>query len=154
MSLRLQIISLENKKKQRMKPAAPFEKSTYRGGEWGLSPGSVGTDCWKGARRAKAEAEMGGAEDAEGRARGGAWRPAWHLVTRRGWPLAPGGRFNTSSGWRKNNSTPYSVRLQETRTEFPLWHTGLRIPLQWLGLLWRHRFYPEPGNFHILQVWP
>ena len=29
--------------------------------------------------------------------------------------------------------------------EFLLWHCGLRIQLQWLRLLWKHRFDPWPS---------
>ena len=36
--------------------------------------------------------------------------------------------------------------------EFPLWYCGLRIRLQWLGLLERFRFEPWPRNFHVPQV--
>ena len=37
--------------------------------------------------------------------------------------------------------------------EFLLWHSGLGIWLQQFGLLWRHRFNPQPRNFHMPQVW-
>ena len=30
--------------------------------------------------------------------------------------------------------------------EFPLWHSGIRIQLQWLGSLWRCRFNPWLGT--------
>ena len=41
--------------------------------------------------------------------------------------------------------------------EFPLWHSGLRIWLQWPGSLQRHGFYPWPGavgwkNVTLLQL--
>ena len=38
--------------------------------------------------------------------------------------------------------TPYKKMI----LEFLLWHSGLRIQLQWLGLLWRCRFNPQPST--------
>ena len=40
--------------------------------------------------------------------------------------------------------------------EFLLWHSGLRIWLQWLRSLQRHRFNPQPGTLKdpsLLQLW-
>lgn len=38
--------------------------------------------------------------------------------------------------------------------EFPLWCSGLRTQLRWLGSLRRWRFDPWPGNFHMLWGQP
>lgn len=51
-------------------------------------------------------------------------------------------------------ATVYDLSFRKISWEFPLWHGGLRIWLQWLRLLWRCRFDPWPGNFHILWVQP
>ena len=34
------------------------------------------------------------------------------------------------------------------------WCNGLRIQLQQLSLLQKHRFHPWSGNFHMLWMWP
>ena len=41
--------------------------------------------------------------------------------------------------------------------EFLLWHSGLRLQLQWLGSLWKHRFDPGLAQWVkgtvLLQLW-
>ena len=40
----------------------------------------------------------------------------------------------------------YSTIKRNELAEFLLWHSGLRIQLQWFGSLWRHRFDPQPST--------
>ena len=44
-----------------------------------------------------------------------------------------------------NGIPNYSVMSFRNLGEFLLWHSGLRIPLQWLELLQRHGFIPQAG---------
>ena len=40
-----------------------------------------------------------------------------------------------------------SFNQKEVHKEFPLWHSGLRIQLWQLRLLWRHGFDPQPEQW-------
>ena len=60
----------------------------------------------------------------------------------------------------KNKNKLKKIKLFKNKTvlEFPLWHSGLRIRLQWLRSLWRCRFDPQPGvnvlkDLVLQQLW-
>ena len=52
-----------------------------------------------------------------------------------------------------SNKTDHVNYLKIKMWEFLLWHSGLRIQLQWLGLLWSTGFVPSLAHPALLQMW-